>query len=153
MRSCFDYSSCSFTSGFPVYLYNMENYFSAGQISVYLKSLIRQTVNRNPHFTMNPRNACLYLVLIEESNHADFAFLKSLPYWKGDGKCLWSLSCPWRNFWVKLSGIVDLKIKPILKINLTLFRVSTEKEVMNQFYEDLWWTKYSDKYYFIVKCK
>lgn len=104
MRNCFDYSRCSLTSGFPVYLYDSEKYFPAWQIPAYLKTLIRQTTSYNPHFITNPRNACLFLVLIGESYHMNVSLLQTLPYWGGDGKfslyinkhrfrCINSLDC------------------------------------------------------------
>ena len=52
-----------------------------------LRTGVRQTVGYNPHFTTNPQEACVYLVLIGEGDSYDLSSLKDLPYWGGDGKC------------------------------------------------------------------
>lgn len=86
MHGCFDYSRCALTSGFPVFLYDTEEYFPSWQIPTYLKTLVRQTINYNPHFTKNPHTACVYVLLIGESNNFNVSYLEKLPYWGGDGK-------------------------------------------------------------------
>lgn len=85
MRFCFDYSRCSLTSGFPVYLYDPETYFPSWQIASYLKTLIRKTMSFNPHITYNPKEACVFVVLAGETDHMDLQRLSKLPYWAGDG--------------------------------------------------------------------
>ncbi|XP_065217618.1 exostosin-3 [Planococcus citri] len=86
MRSCFDYSRCSLTSGFPVYLYDPEIYFPSWQISSYLKTMIRLNINFNPHVTNNSRNACVFVILIGETDQPDAKLLSKLPFWGGDGR-------------------------------------------------------------------
>ncbi|XP_073971807.1 exostosin like glycosyltransferase 3 [Rhodnius prolixus] len=83
MSTCLDHSRCPLTSGFPVYLYETSRSFA----SVFLKTAVSQTVGYNPHFTNDPSNACVYLVLLGESNQApQLENLKDLPYWGGDGR-------------------------------------------------------------------
>lgn len=84
LSSCFDHSRCALTSGFPVYLYDTDIYPATS----YLRTGVRQTVGYNPHYTMNPQEACVYLVLIGEGDSYDLSTLKDLPYWGGDGMCL-----------------------------------------------------------------
>ncbi|GJQ82814.1 hypothetical protein Trydic_g13516 [Trypoxylus dichotomus] len=106
MFSCFDHSRCSITSGFPVYLYDPDKYpvmHYGWDIDGFLKTTIKQALGYNAHFTSNPREACVYLVLVGEalrdnddiSDHAgkfvdvsplDSKALKRLPYWGGDGR-------------------------------------------------------------------
>lgn len=85
MHNCLDYSRCAFTSGFPVYLYDPEEYFPLWQVPMYMKTLVRQTISYNPHFTKDPRVACIYVVLIGESHNMNSTLLDTLPYWGGDG--------------------------------------------------------------------
>lgn len=119
MHNCFDHSRCSLTSGFPVYLYDPDVYsvLSSGyDIDGFLKTTIKQTLGYNAHIVKDPKQACIYLVLIgeamlehdllknnryaaEEEEHAqksantlkqtkslDLAKLYKLPYWGGDGR-------------------------------------------------------------------
>ncbi|CAG5017817.1 unnamed protein product [Parnassius apollo] len=103
MHSCFDYSRCSLTSGFPIYFYDPDIFspLAGAEVDGFLKTTLRQTLGYNAHLTQNPNVACLYIVLVGES----FAFeksvlpstelyklmlnetaIKSLPYWGGDGR-------------------------------------------------------------------
>lgn len=86
MRNCFDYSRCSLTSRFPVFLYDPEEFFPSWEVPVYLKTLAHQTLSYNPHFTKDPLIACVYLILSGESHNFNATLLKNLPYWGGDGK-------------------------------------------------------------------
>lgn len=81
MWSCFDHSRCALTSGLPVYLYDTELFPATS----YLRTGVRQTVGYNPHFTSNPAEACLFLVLIGEGEAHDLTSLQKLKYWGGDG--------------------------------------------------------------------
>lgn len=69
MSSCFDYSRCSVTSGFPVYLYDPDIYapVSSAEIDGFLKTTLRQTLGYNAHLTRNPNEACIYLVIVGEA--------------------------------------------------------------------------------------
>lgn len=98
MFNCFDHSRCSLTSLFPVYLYEPDLYpvmNSGWDVDGFIKTTIKQTLGYNPHITNNPKEACIYIVLIGEAladtkKTHEFPFdsraLSSLPYWGGDGR-------------------------------------------------------------------
>lgn len=105
MFSCFDHSRCSLTSGFPVYLYDPDQYtvmHGSWDVDGFLKTTLKQTLGYNPHLTNNPKEACIYLVLVGEALKdtddiseafgnsnlppLDSRALKHLPYWGGDGR-------------------------------------------------------------------
>lgn len=105
MYSCFDHSRCSLTSGFPVYLYDPDLFpvmNNGWDVDGFLKTTLKQTLGYNPHLTNNPKEACVFLVLVGEAlkdtdeldnfgNHnnvqpLDSNALKQLPYWGGDGR-------------------------------------------------------------------
>lgn len=69
MYSCFDHSRCSLTSGFPVYFYDPDVYSPLlnADVDGFLKTTLRQTLSYNAHFTNNPNEACIYLVLVGEA--------------------------------------------------------------------------------------
>lgn len=69
MHSCFDHSRCSLTSGFPVYLYDPDAYAPLinAEVDGFLKTTLRQTLGYNAHFTNNPNEACIFLVLVGEA--------------------------------------------------------------------------------------
>lgn len=106
MFNCFDHSRCSITSGFPVYLYDPDQYpvmHDGWDVDGFLKTTLKQTLGYNPHLTSNPKEACIYVVLVGEvlkdeddidDNEGmnqdlpplDSKALKRLPYWGGDGR-------------------------------------------------------------------
>lgn len=113
MRSCFDHSRCSFTSGFPVYFYDPDevNVLNDGyDIEGFLKTAIKQTFSQNVHITNDPTKACVFVLLVGEALSGDelvrnnrYALpienkldndlqplnvtkLKLLKYWGGDGR-------------------------------------------------------------------
>lgn len=106
MYNCFDHSRCSITSGFPVYLYDPDHFpvmHNGWDVDGFLKTTLKQTLGYNPHLTNNPKEACIYLVLVGEvlkdvedvgDNDGiqqdlpplDSKALKRLPYWGGDGR-------------------------------------------------------------------
>lgn len=107
MYNCFDYSRCSLTSGFPVFLYDPDHYpvIAPGwEIEGFVKTTLKQTLGYNPHFTSDPKVACIYLVLIGEAlavprrqntqinstkvpaKTLQEKLLHNLPYWGGDGR-------------------------------------------------------------------
>lgn len=69
MFSCFDHSRCSLTSGFPVYLYDPDVYvpLTGGEVDGFLKTTLRQTLGYNAHFTRDPNEACIYVVIVGEA--------------------------------------------------------------------------------------
>uniref|UniRef100_T1J3I4 glucuronosyl-galactosyl-proteoglycan 4-alpha-N-acetylglucosaminyltransferase n=1 Tax=Strigamia maritima TaxID=126957 RepID=T1J3I4_STRMM len=89
---CIDYSRCSFTSGFPVYFYNPEEHrVSQSVINSFVLDSISRAINSNPHVTYDPHIACVFIVLIGESesqrNKTSIErHLRELPYWYGDGR-------------------------------------------------------------------
>lgn len=103
MFSCFDHSRCSITSGFPVYLYDPDEFLvlrEGWDVDGFLKTTLKQALGYNPHLTSNPKEACIFLVLIGEAlsnsefnNNASHLMpsldpngLKKLKYWGGDGR-------------------------------------------------------------------
>ncbi|XP_034141384.1 exostosin-3 isoform X3 [Drosophila guanche] len=119
MHNCFDHSRCSLTSGFPVYLYDPDEHSvqKAGyDIDGFLKTTLKQTLGYNAHIVRDPKQACIYLVLVGEAlleqdllrnnryaaqeaeqqqptapSHThdcpiDTQKLYNLPYWGGDGR-------------------------------------------------------------------
>lgn len=102
MFSCFDHSRCSLTSGFPVYLYDPDQnpvMHRGWDVDGFLKTTLKQTLGYNPHLTGNPKEACIFLVLVGEALRdsddndnteyfpaLDTNALKRLPYWGGDGR-------------------------------------------------------------------
>ncbi|XP_030754970.1 exostosin-3 [Sitophilus oryzae] len=106
MFSCFDHSRCSLTSGFPIYLYDPDQHAVMNEgwdVDGFLKTTLKQVLGYNPHLTQNPKEACVFLVLVGEAlkdtddvtenigNHLnlpplDSEALKRLPYWGGDGR-------------------------------------------------------------------
>lgn len=98
MHSCFDHSRCSLTSAFPVYLYDPDMYpvmNSGWDVDGFIKTTLKQTLGYNPHLTHDPKEACIFLVLVGEaladskeitSRPLDVNALKKLPYWGGDGR-------------------------------------------------------------------
>ncbi|KAJ8683504.1 hypothetical protein QAD02_019296 [Eretmocerus hayati] len=100
MFNCFDHSRCALTSGFPVYLYDPEEFPIVNQgwdIDGFLKTYIKHTLGYNAHLTLDPAAACIYIVLVGEalalsddtknlSVPLDIRKLQALPYWGGDGR-------------------------------------------------------------------
>lgn len=85
VENCFDYSRCSMTSGFPIYLYGDE---ARGD-----KSLFDVLSKSNLRVTSNPDKACVFVVVGDVNDSLD-AVVKGLSHWNGDGRnhILWSKS-------------------------------------------------------------
>lgn len=125
MFKCFDHSRCSLTSGFPVYLYEPDEFRilqKGWDIDGFLKTTLKQALGYNPHLTANPKEACIYLVLIGEalrnmesvglnsSNPVpsiDSTALKKLKYWGGDGRNHVLLNLARRDLTVKTGNIFE----------------------------------------------
>ncbi|XP_033231975.1 exostosin-3 isoform X1 [Belonocnema kinseyi] len=101
MYNCFDHSRCALTSGFPIYLYDPDQFSvvnSRWDVDGFLKTTIKQTLGYNPHLTSNPAEACIYILLVGEAlsvqqpnsqksrSPIDLKKLHALPYWGGDGR-------------------------------------------------------------------
>ncbi|XP_032596857.1 exostosin-3 [Drosophila grimshawi] len=70
IHNCFDHSRCSLTSGLPVYLYDPDVYnvqHAGYDIDGFLKTTIKQTLGYNAHIVRDPKQACIYLVLVGEA--------------------------------------------------------------------------------------
>ena len=91
VENCFDYSRCSLTSRFPVYIYNDE---TRGD-----KSIFEVLSRSNLLVTSNPDRACIFLVSGNANANHD-SVVKGLSHWNGDGRnhVLWS------KFGVDFSG-------------------------------------------------
>jgi alpha-1,4-N-acetylglucosaminyltransferase EXTL3 len=86
MHRCFDYSRCALTSGLPVYLYDPESYHHL-EPDPFLRTTVAQTLGYNPHFTPDPAQACLFIVLVGDIPKEELQrSLPQLPYWRGDGR-------------------------------------------------------------------
>lgn len=91
MISCFDYSKCSLISGFPVYVYSMDDYLSQNTLSDFIKTSVLSTLKRSPYVTSDPSTACVFVVLLGESSAKLLSSdiedsLRKLPNWNGDGQ-------------------------------------------------------------------
>lgn len=113
MSICFDHSRCSLTSGFPVYLYDPDTLSVVNDgfdVDGFLRTTIKQTLGYNAHLTKDPKQACVFLVLVGEAlselesihnnryamqndiknelnpSPLNLTKLKKLPYWGGDGR-------------------------------------------------------------------
>ena len=91
LHNCFDFSRCSFSSGFPVFVY--ERPF--GHLEPDSKAInILQLLKETPYYTAKPEKACLYIVIAgsaepieHQKSKRDLEMdLHSLPYWGGNGK-------------------------------------------------------------------
>jgi len=68
LSSCFDYSRCSVTSQFPIFIYPST-------------SLSHLDLGSIPYLTEDPSTACLFVSLFDSEDQ-----LHNLDYWGGDGK-------------------------------------------------------------------
>jgi len=97
MYNCFDYSRCSLYSQFPVYVYDSKviSAFPSPRTS-FIVDVSDQIFAKSSYISQDPESACLYVVVIGETeqlanqqlfntetltNH-----LHSLPHWRGDGR-------------------------------------------------------------------
>ncbi|KAI8505752.1 Exostoses (Multiple)-like 3, partial [Branchiostoma belcheri] len=88
-HTCFDYSRCSLTSGFPVYVYPTED--SIFPLDSYIQDVTLSSLEQNLYLSSNPATACVYVVIVGtlasrlEAKDMERK-LTSLPYWRGDGR-------------------------------------------------------------------
>ncbi|XP_069461438.1 exostosin-like 3 [Ambystoma mexicanum] len=92
LHNCFDYSRCSLTSGFPVFVYNGDQYLFGRFLDSLIKQAFEATVRTNVYITENADVACIYVVLVGEIQEPTMPKpieleqqLHSLPYWRTDG--------------------------------------------------------------------
>lgn len=90
MDNCFDYSRCSITSQFPIFMYSPDDLdVTNSQSCNAIKTVITEALQKNVHLTYNPTIACIYVVVIcngMESPADVEQALHMLPYWNGDGR-------------------------------------------------------------------
>lgn len=91
LHNCFDFSRCSFNSGFPVFVYERplgHRTFDSDTVDIW------QLLKGIPYYTSEPEKACLYVVIVgsmegiehQKSNIEFESDLHSLPYWGGNGR-------------------------------------------------------------------
>ncbi|XP_030345477.1 exostosin-like 3 [Strigops habroptila] len=92
LHNCFDYSRCPLTSGFPVYVYNSDDYPFGSSLDPLIKQAFEATVRTNVYVTENANIACVYIILVGEMQEPVMPKpteleqqLHSLPYWRTDG--------------------------------------------------------------------
>ncbi|XP_021248063.1 exostosin-like 3 [Numida meleagris] len=92
LHNCFDYSRCPLTSGFPVYVYNSDDYPFGNSLDPLIKQAFEATVRTNVYVTENANIACVYIILVGEMQEPVMPKpteleqqLHSLPYWRTDG--------------------------------------------------------------------
>lgn len=92
LHNCFDYSRCPLTSGFPVYVYDSDQFAFGSYLDPLVKQAFQATARANVYVTENAAIACLYVVLVGEMQEpavlrpADLEKqLYSLPHWRTDG--------------------------------------------------------------------
>lgn len=92
LHNCFDYSRCPLTSGFPVFVYDSDQFAFGSYLDPLVKQAFQATVRANVYVTENAAIACLYVVLVGEMQEpavlqpADLEKqLHSLPHWRTDG--------------------------------------------------------------------
>ncbi|NWZ26647.1 EXTL3 protein, partial [Asarcornis scutulata] len=93
LHNCFDYSRCPLTSGFPVYVYNSDDYPFGSSLDPLIKQAFEATVRTNVYVTENANIACVYIILVGEMQEPVMPKpteleqqLHSLPYWRTDGR-------------------------------------------------------------------
>ncbi|CAK8684115.1 exostosin-like 3 [Clavelina lepadiformis] len=101
MQDCFDYSRCSLTSQFPVYVYPHKAQTDETPFSTtsFVLDVTRTAFQSIPYMTSDPAVACLYVVVLGEVESTSGAnsqpivdkstmsdWLHSLPHWRGDGR-------------------------------------------------------------------
>ncbi|XP_015789578.1 exostosin-3 isoform X2 [Tetranychus urticae] len=115
MTTCFDYSRCSLTSGFPTYVYSKIIKSETTHLA-FEEDAFMSAFRLNPHYTLDGSIACVYVVFIYiEDAEINInlsipllqSFLHNLDYWSGDGR---------NHIIVNLNSsvdIIDLGIKPL----------------------------------------
>ena len=94
-HNCFDYSRCSLTSHFPVYVYDThEVSLSSTKLDIFVRTSVLSVLSTSPYVTFDPNIACVYLVIVGDTedhgkttNSIELeSQLHKLPLWKGDGR-------------------------------------------------------------------
>lgn len=84
MHTCFEYSRCSLTSGFPVYFYHPDD----SSLDPAIRRTITEALSTNVHVTFDPDVACIYVVLLAShlQHSSAQAYLQGLRFWGSDGR-------------------------------------------------------------------
>jgi alpha-1,4-N-acetylglucosaminyltransferase EXTL3 len=92
MYNCFDFSRCSITSQFPVYVYPFEDSHLSAGADLFIIESVKYAFNASLYVTQNPSAACIYIVVVSDKvihslgNASEFErHLNQLPYWYGSG--------------------------------------------------------------------
>ncbi|KAJ1059344.1 hypothetical protein K5549_013698 [Capra hircus] len=92
LHNCFDYSRCPLTSGFPVYVYDSDQFAFGSYLDPLVKQAFQAAARANVYVTDSADIACLYVILVGEMQEpavlrpADLEKqLSSLPHWRRDG--------------------------------------------------------------------
>jgi len=92
IHNCFDYSRCSVTSQFPVYVYPFEASQLSDGLDDFIKDSIKHAFHVSPYVTHDSNAACIYIVVVSENvmHTVDNSsvvehLLQRLPYWRGSG--------------------------------------------------------------------
>ncbi|XP_050027201.2 exostosin-3 [Dermacentor andersoni] len=84
MHSCFDYSRCSLTSGFPVYFYPTDD----SVLELNVRASLAQILDTNVHTTFDPSAACVHVVILggHLPSWSVASYLRQLAHWNGSGR-------------------------------------------------------------------
>lgn len=92
LHSCFDYSRCPLTSGFPVYVYDSDQAGLGGALEPLVHQAFQAAARASVYVTDNADIACLYVVLVGEMREPGGLapaqlerVLHALPHWRTDG--------------------------------------------------------------------
>ena len=90
LNSCFDFSRCSLSSGFPVYVYDPAVYRIGKSPHGFDLTKILTIFRKLPYFMADGKNACLFVVLVGSLEPRDTketaSKLQKLPFWEKKGK-------------------------------------------------------------------
>ena len=93
MHNCFDYSTCSVLSGFPMYIYHRHHLTELGSLEPFIDQSVWDVLDSSVYKTYDPKTACVFIVIVGQRDHPkDYTpdmiekALYSLPYWRGDGR-------------------------------------------------------------------
>ena len=89
LESCFDFSRCSYSSAFPVYVYDPVAY-PIGTTSSTDLTTVASFIENGPYYMPDPTKACLYVVMVNSLDKFSATELEEklqmLPYWGRNGR-------------------------------------------------------------------
>ncbi|XP_052763160.1 exostosin-like 3 isoform X2 [Mya arenaria] len=92
MNTCFDYSRCSLLSGFPVYVYEIENNFKNNNLEEFIKTSVFHAFDGSSsiYLTTSPDRACVFVAILgetfsKENSETVQSRINALQHWNGDG--------------------------------------------------------------------